>query len=105
MMRIKKNDQVFVIKGKDKGKRGIVLAIDYKHNRVKVQGIAMVTRHQKPKRQGVPGEIKRQEGYISLSNVMPICPTTQKPCRVATKILEDGKKVRVSHRSQETIGR
>lgn len=103
MMRIKKNDIVFVISGKDKGKKGTVLAIDYKANKVQVQGIAIVTRHVKPRRQGEQGGIRQEEGFIALSKVMPICPSTQKPCRVNIKELADGKKTRVSHRSKETI--
>lgn len=103
MMRIKKNDVVFVIAGKDKGKKGSVLAIDYKANKVQVQGVAIVTRHVKPRRQGEQGGIRQEEGFIDISNVMPICPVTKKPCRVTVKELADGKKARVSHRSKETI--
>ncbi len=103
MMRVKNNDIVVIITGKDKGKRGKVLDIDYKHHKVKVQGVAIVTRHLKPRRQGEKGTLKKEEGYIDLSNVMPLCPTSDKPCRVRVKELEAGTKVRVSHRSQEAI--
>ena len=104
MMRLKKNDQVYVITGKDKGKQGTVLDIDYKQQRVLVKGIAIVTRHIKPRRQGVSGEIRKEETYIALSNVMPICPKTQKACRVKYSTLENGKKVRLSRSSKEIIG-
>jgi large subunit ribosomal protein L24 len=104
MMRIKKNDQVYVITGKDRGKKGTVLAIDYKYNKVLVAGVAVVKRHKKPRKQGVPGEIRKEESYIDLSNVMPLCPKSQKPCRVSFKRLENGKKVRISQRSKEIIG-
>ncbi len=102
MMRIKRNDTVLVIAGKDKGKRGVVLEVLPDKNLIKVQGIAVMTKHVKARRQGEISAIKRQEGFIHLSNVMLISPDG-KPCRVGVKTLEDGKKVRVCNRTGQTI--
>lgn len=102
MMRIKKNDTVLVITGKDKGKRGVVLEVLPDKNLVKVQGIAIMTKHVKARRQGEVSAIKKQEGFINLSNVMLVGPDG-KPCRVAVKTLEDGKKVRACNRTGQTI--
>ncbi|MBA3954550.1 50S ribosomal protein L24 [Candidatus Dependentiae bacterium] len=103
MLRIKKNDTVIVLTGKDKGKRGTVLEIVLDKNLVKVKGIAVVTKHVKAKRQGENSGIVKQEGYINASNVMLVSPVDNQPCRVNFKTLEDGKKVRVSNRTQQTI--
>jgi large subunit ribosomal protein L24 len=94
LARIKINDTVMIISGKDKGKTGTVIDISAKKGKVMVKGIAVVTRHTKPKRQGETGGIKKLEGYIDLSKVMPICPETKKPARVGSKTLENGEKVR-----------
>lgn len=103
MMRIKKHDTVLVITGKDKGKRGRVLEIDLDKNSIKVAGVNIVTKHYKARRQGEASSIKKQEGYINASNVMLVAPGDSLPCRVQFKQLEDGTKVRVSHRSKQTI--
>lgn len=103
MLRIKRNDTVIVLTGRDKGKKGTVLELDQEKNRVKVGGIAMVTKHYKAKRQGETSTMRRQEGFIHLSNVMLISPTDSKPCRVSFKVLEDGKKVRVSSRTKQVM--
>lgn len=101
-MRIKKNDTVYVLTGKDKGKQGIILAIDPDKNLVKVKGIALLTKHVKARRQGEVSAIKQEEGYINISNVMLVAPDN-KPCRVNFKVLENGKKVRVCNRTQQII--
>lgn len=96
--RVKKNDTVMVISGKDKGKKGIVLEIDSEKNLVKVKDVAVVTKHVKARRQGETSGIKKQETFISLSKVMPMCDGV--PTRVNSKVLEDGKKVRISSKNQ-----
>ncbi len=78
MMRVKKNDLVVVLSGKDKGKQGTVIEILPKKGKVKVQGVAVVTRHYKPRRKGEVASIKKVESFIALSKVMPVCPTTKK---------------------------
>jgi large subunit ribosomal protein L24 len=104
LQRIKKDDQVCVIAGKDKGTTGTVIAVDKKGDRVLVKGVNVVTVHMKPRRQGEKGKIVRTEKYISASNVMPICPETKKPCRVRSqKAGESGKRVRISVRSGQPL--
>lgn len=103
MMRIKKNDTVLVLTGRDKGKKGTVLEVLVEKNLVKVAGVAIVTKHYKARRQGEASAIKKQEGYVNLSNVMLISPTDSKPTRVNFKVLEDGSKVRVSNRTKQVI--
>lgn len=93
--RVKINDSVMVISGKDKGKTGTVIDIIAKKGKVMVKGVSLVTRHVKPKKQGETGGIKKTEGYIDLSNVMPLDPETHKPARIGSKTLENGDKIRV----------
>lgn len=101
-MHIKKNDTVVVISGKDKGKRSVVLEVLPQKNLVKIQGVAVVTKHKKARRQGEVAGIKKQEGYINISKVM-LVSADSKPCRVNYKSLEDGKKVRICNRTKQTI--
>ena len=96
--RVKKNDTVVVLSGKDKGKKGIVLEIVPEKNLVRVKDVAVVTRHVKARRQGEASGIKKEEGFICLSKVMPVCDGV--PTRVNSKVLEDGKKVRISNKSK-----
>ncbi len=103
MNRIKKNDLVHVISGKDKGKQGQVIEILPKEGKVKVKGIALQVRHVKPRKAGEAGGIKKKESFIAISNVMPVCPTTSKPCRIRARVAKDGKKERISHRSGEVF--
>jgi len=103
MVRIKENDLVQMMTGKDKGKRGTVIEICPKSGKVKVNGLAMRTRHIKARRADKAGGIKRVESFIDISNVMPVCPSTDKPCRVNVKMFEDGKKRRISNRSKEAL--
>lgn len=101
--RIKKNDTVMVITGKDKGKTGTVIDILSKKGKVMVKGVALTTRHLKPKKQGETGSIKKLEGYIDISNVMPVCPDTKKPARVGARVLENNKeKVRLFRTSKRS---
>ena len=94
-MHIRSNDTVMVITGKDKGTKGKVLSASPKTGKVVVEGVAIATKHQKPRQQGMPGGIIKKEAAIDASNVMVICPKCGKPTRVGHKILEDGTKVRV----------
>jgi len=101
LSRIKKDDLVFVLSGKDKGKEGRVLDIDTKNKTVLVKNISIVTRHVKAKKAGERGGILKEESYISLSRVMPVCSSCKKACRIQVKIKEDENKVRVCHRCKE----
>jgi large subunit ribosomal protein L24 len=99
--RIKTEDTVLVISGKDRGKRGKVLRVDPKKERVYVEGLNMIKRHQRPTQtaggQQAGGVIER-EGPIHVSNVMLIDPKDDKSTRVGIEI-EDGKRLRVAKRS------
>ncbi|CUA88431.1 MULTISPECIES: 50S ribosomal protein L24 [Pseudidiomarina] len=92
--KIKRDDEVVVLAGKDKGKRGKVLKVDTASNRVFVEGVNIVKKHQKPNPAlGVAGGIVEQEAAIHVSNVAVYNPETGKADRVGFKT-EDGKKVR-----------
>jgi len=101
--KVKKGDTVVVIAGKDKGKKGEVLAVRPEENRVVVQGVAVVTKHTRPSMTSQGGLVK-QEAAIHVSNVALIDPKTDKPTRVGFKTLADGTKVRIA-RSGEQIDR
>lgn len=102
MMRVKKGDTVVVIAGKDKGKKGLVLNVDTKKNRVLVEGINVVTKHNKPSQANPQGGITTKEAPIHISNVMPFDPEAGKGVRVRYEIV-DGKKVRVSAKSGKQL--
>ena len=94
-MHIRSKDTVVVITGKDKGKQGKVLVASPKPGKVVVEGVAIATKHQKPRQQGMPGGIIKKEAAIDASNVMLICPKCKKGVRVGINVLADGTKVRV----------
>jgi large subunit ribosomal protein L24 len=101
-LKIKKGDEVIVIAGKDKGKKGSVLSIIRENDRVVVSGINLIKRHQKPGREGAGGIVSK-EASLHISNVALIDPKEGKATRVGYKTLADGKKVRVARRSGEMI--
>ena len=91
---VKTGDNVQVISGKDAGKTGKVLAVSPAEGKVIVEGLNMVTKHVKPRRQGEQGGKVRAEGAIYACKVMPVCPKCGKPTRVGHSV-KDGKNVRV----------
>jgi len=99
--RIKKNDIVYVVSGKNKGKQGAVIAISPKKGEVMVKGIAIATHHVKPRRAGEGGGIRKEESFIDMSCVMPVCSSCKKPSRVNVKKLDTGKTARVCNRCKE----
>ncbi|GKT03188.1 50S ribosomal protein L24 [Furfurilactobacillus sp. WILCCON 0119] len=101
-MFLKTGDQVRVIAGKDKGKEGTIKQTLAKSDRVVVEGINMVKKHQKPNNEFPQGGVVDVEAPIHVSNVMLIDPSTKEPTRVGFKV-EDGKKVRVAKKSGKTI--
>ncbi|MCZ6845348.1 MAG: 50S ribosomal protein L24 [Alphaproteobacteria bacterium] len=103
-MRVRRGDNVVVISGRNKGKTGEVLRVDRERNRILVQGVNMVKRHQRPT-QTSPGGINEFEAMLHASNVAVVDPKTDKPTRVGFKTLDDGRKVRVAIRSGEVIDR
>ena len=106
--RIRKDDMVKVISGKDRGKTGRVLRTEPKRGRVFVEGMNMVKRHQRPRtvrdtqRGGEVGGVIEKEGPIHISNVMLLDPKTQDPTRVGVK-REGGRRVRIARRSGTEI--
>lgn len=100
---VKKGDTVVVITGKDKGKKGKVLVVLPRENRVIVEGINMLTKHVKPTAQMQQGGIVRQEGKIDASNVMYYCPKDKAGVRTGIKFLEDGTKIRYCKKCGETF--
>ncbi len=103
MARVKKNDTVMILSGKDKGKQGPVLDISPKKDHVMVKGAGILIKHVKARKQGDVSGIRHEEGWMDLSNVMPICPACKTPCRVNSKLLENGKKVRICNSCKEII--
>ncbi len=101
-MKIKKNDTVVVLTGKDKGKTGMVKAVFPQENRVLVVGINRVTRHTKPSQQDPQGGRKQIEAPIHASNVALVDPKDKKPTRVGYKMVGE-QKVRFAKRSGEVI--
>jgi large subunit ribosomal protein L24 len=96
-MKIKKGDTVEVIAGKDAGKQGRVLRVDRDSQRVVVEGVNMIKRHTRPNPQKrVQGGIVEREAPIHHSNVMVVSPDSGKRTRVGTKVLDDGRRVRVA---------
>lgn len=104
MQKIKKGDDVIVIAGKDKGKRGTVSSVILERDRVLVDGINMVKKHQKPNpAAGAPGGIIDKEMPLAISNVALFNPATGKADRVGIKKLEDGRKVRYFKSNGEVL--
>ena len=85
-MKIKKNDTVLIISGKDKGKQGKVLDVFPKEERIVVEGINLKKKHQRPKKSGEKGQMVTLPGPLNISNAKLICPGCKKPTRVGYKI-------------------
>jgi len=94
-MHVKTNDTVIVLSGRDKGKKGKVMSVDPKAEKVLVEGVNVAKRHKKPRKQGEPGGIITKETPIYASKLMRVCPKCDKPTRPAHEFEDDGKKVRV----------
>lgn len=102
-MHVKKGDTVFVISGKDKGKKGRVLQAYPNENRVLVEGVNLIKKHSRPSQDNPQGGILNQEAPIHASNVMLVDPKSGKPTRVGNKVLDNGKKVRIARKSGEAL--
>jgi len=100
--RIKRGDRVVVLTGRDRGRQGEVLRVLRKEDRVIVQGVNVVKRHQRPSA-AHPGGIIEKEAAIHISNVAHVDPASGRPTRVGYRILDDGRKVRFAKRSGEII--
>lgn len=101
-VKIKKGDNVIVIAGKDKGKKGEVLSVIRETDRVIVAGVNILKKHKRADKDGAAAIIRREAG-LHISNVSLIDPKEGKATRVGYKVLADGSKVRVARRSGETI--
>ena len=98
---VKKGDQVIVISGKDKDKKGKVLTVIPSAGKIIVEGIAMATKHTKPKKQGQIGGILHQEAPIYACKVMHICNKCDAPTRIGRKVLDNGDRVRYCKKCNE----
>lgn len=102
-MHIKSGDEVIVISGKDKGKKGKVLSVFPESGKAIVEGVAIATRHQKPRRAGETGGIVKQEAAVDASNLMNVCSKCGKPTRIGRKALENGDKVKYCKKCNEVF--
>ena len=103
-MQIRKNDQVLVRAGKDRGKRGRVLIVLPEKSRLVVEGVNVIKRHTKPNPQkNIKGGIVEREASIHVSNVMLIDPETSEPTRIGSKTLADGRRVRIGRKSGAVV--
>lgn len=91
---VKKGDTVVVLSGKDKGKKGKVLEVSPREQKVIIEGINMASKHVKPRKMGEPGGIVKAEAPMYACKVMLVCPKCGKPTRLAHKIMADGSKLR-----------
>jgi len=103
-MSIRKNDQVVIRAGKDRGKKGRVLSVVPGRNRVIVEGVNLIKRHTRPNPQkNIKGGIVEREASIHASNVMLLDPETNEPTRVGKKVLSDGSRVRIGRKSGAVV--
>ncbi len=100
---IKKNDTVIVISGDEKGKKGRVLSVLAKENRLLIEGLNIIKRHMKPNKKYTQGGIIEKEAPVHRSNVMLVCPKCDKPTRIGHNILENEKKIRRCKQCGEVI--
>ena len=103
MRNIKRDDQVLVLSGKERGKRGQIREVLQAKDRVVVQGLNMVKRHQKQRTEREPAGIIAKEGPIHVSNVKLICKACQKPTTVTFRTRADGVKVRIGKKCHQDI--
>ena len=108
-MRIRTDDTVVLIGGKDAGKKGRVVRTDPKKRRVYVEGLNMIKRHERPRSQGdlknaQAGGIVEKEGPIDVSNVMLLDPKDNKPTRIGVRVDKGGKRVRYAKRTGNEVG-
>lgn len=103
-MKVRKNDQVLVTAGRDKGKRGRVIEVQTKKGRIVVEGVNVAKKAVKPNRQrGIAGGIVERESPIDISNVLVLDPSSRKPTRIGFQVLQDGRKVRIARKTGASI--
>ena len=103
LRRLRKDDTVMVIAGRERGKTGKVLRVLPAKSRVLIERVNLVKRHTKPRGVQQPGGIVEREASIHLSNVLPICGRCNKPTRVGSRRLDDGRAVRTCRRCGEQL--
>jgi large subunit ribosomal protein L24 len=104
MPAIKKNDEVYILRGKDRGKTGRVLIVIPKDRKVVVEGIQMIKRHTRPNPQrNIKGGIVEKEAAIDISNVAIVCKNCKEHTRLANKVLADGRRARACRKCGSTI--
>ena len=101
--RIRKGDTVIVIAGREKGKMGKVLHVNFRTSRVTVEKLNVIKRHTKPSQKMKQGGILEREASMAISNVMVYSQALGKPSRVTIKCLDDGRRVRVLQKSQDDV--
>jgi large subunit ribosomal protein L24 len=102
-MKIIKNDTVLVVSGNYKGKKGKVLKVFPRRNRVIVEGVNFIKRHTRPTQKNQQGGIIEKEAPIHISNLMVVCPKCDTPTRLGRKVLDDGKRIRTCRRCGEML--
>ena len=101
---LRKNDNVLVVTGKDRGKRGRVLRVIADKNRLVVEGVNLIKRHTRPNPQkNVKGGIVEREAALAVSNVQLVCPECSNPTRIGKQILDDGRRVRICRKCKGVV--
>jgi large subunit ribosomal protein L24 len=101
---IRRNDNVIVTSGKDRGKTGRVLRLAPENNRLVVEGVNIIKRHTKPNPQrNIKGGVVEREAPLHASNVQLVCPECGKPTRIGKKVLGDGRKVRICRKCEGVV--
>lgn len=100
---VKTGDTVVVLSGKNKGKKGKVMAVSPKEGKVIVENVNMVSKHIKPRKMGEAGGIVKAEGAMYASKVQIVCPRCKKPTRIGHKVNEDGTKNRICRKCGEIL--
>lgn len=103
MNKLKVNDEVVVLSGKNKGKTGKVKSMNHKTNMVLVEGINLKTKSVRPTQENNQGGLTQVERPLHRSKISCICPKTKKPTRVSIKVMSDGTKVRIATKSGEKL--
>jgi large subunit ribosomal protein L24 len=103
MLKVRRNDTVYVAAGKDRGKKGKVLRIFLKENRAIVEGVNLIKKHKRRTREDQQGGIVQIESPIHISNLMPMCKNCNRQTRVGIVFLKDGTKARICKKCKEVI--
>jgi len=103
MLKVKKNDKVKIVKGKDSGRIGKVLRIEPGEGKLYVEGVNIIKKHTRRKSQNQPGSIISKEGPINISNVKVVCPSCGKPARLGFMVKDSDEKVRICKKCGQQV--